>query len=539
MQKFIKENSGYLIGLVVVGAFVYLFNLRAPLFWDDADWILNNPAVHALTWSNLTFIFSHDVLAGIGLTSNYYRPFLFVTFLFNYLVSGTSPASYHLISNGIHIANGIILFSLCVRWLKSRRAAFLAALLFLIHPLQTESVTYVSGRGDPLSVLCMLLGILLYLKNRKVLAALMAVVAVLSRETAVLFPVYLGLFLLAFEYAGTLRSRLQKAFMAILPYLGISAAYTLLRITVLNFQNTLNFYDQANVYSTHLTVRLYTFLHALLTYGRLLVWPTGLHMDRDIAVNLSLKDGWAWLGALLLLGVVGWLCYLFKNKRSPHFYIWLAGIGLFFVALGPVTGIIPINARIYEHWLYFSIAGVALVAGFYIDQFLQYLEVRRASLKPAVIIVLVAYCLFMGAQTIRRNMLWGNTEEFYKNILAYEPDDVRVLNNLGNWYSDHGNNAAAAPLYVHASAVEPTQPAPYYNLGNIYRDAGDTDKALELYRHSIQVSPGFHYAYTNIAAIYLSQQKYREALDILVELQKVYPTPAIQGAIEEIQKKLN
>jgi tetratricopeptide (TPR) repeat protein len=539
MQKFIKENSGYLIGLIIVSSFLYVFNLHGVLFWDDADWILNNPAVHAVTWGNLKFIFSHNVLAGIGLTSNYYRPFLFVTFLINYLVSGSSPISYHIISNSIHIGNGLIFFYLCTRWLKSSRAAFLASLLFLIHPLQTESIAYISGRGDPLSVFCILLGILLYLKNRKILAALLAVVAVLSRETAVLFPVYLGLFLVAFEYVGTLRSRLQKAFVAMLPYIAISVAYTLLRITILNFQNTLNFYEQANVYSAHLSVRLYTFLHVLLTYCRLLIWPIGLHMDRDIPISLTLKEGWAWLGACVLIAMVSWLVYLFQKKKNPHFYVWLAGVGLFFIALGPVTGIIPINARIYEHWLYFSIAGAALIAGFYIDQFLKYLEGRQLRLKPAVIIMFVLYCLFLSVQTIRRNILWGNTEEFYKNILSYEPDDVRVLNNLGNWYSDHGNNAAAAPLYIHASSVEPTQPAPYYNLGNIYRDAGDTDKALELYRKAIEVSPGFHYAYTNIASIYLSQQKYREALDILLQLQNVYPTPAIQSAIQEIQKKLN
>jgi len=158
-QRFLKENGGYMLVLVLAGLFLYAFNLHNPLFWDDADWILNNPAVHALTWTNIKFIFSHDVLAGIGLVSNYYRPFLFLTFLGNWLVSGPSPVSYHLVNNFIHIGNSILLFYLVRRWLKNSHAAFLAALVFLIHPLQTEAVTYISGRGDSLSLLCMLGGI--------------------------------------------------------------------------------------------------------------------------------------------------------------------------------------------------------------------------------------------------------------------------------------------------------------------------------------------------------------------------------------------
>ena len=140
---------------------------------------------------------------------------------------------------------------------------FLASLLFLIHPLQTEAVAYISGRGDPLSILFVLAGIALYLNKHRWWAYGMTILAILSRETAVLLPVYLGIVLIAFEYKGFIRERFKKAFVGVLPFVGISAVYGLLRLTVLNFQNTLNFYQQQNIYSEHLAYRIYTFFHVL------------------------------------------------------------------------------------------------------------------------------------------------------------------------------------------------------------------------------------------------------------------------------------
>src|SRR5688572_11171486 len=101
-----RKHTVVLIGLLIlVGAFIYSFNLQNELFWDDTDWIVNNPAVHGLSWDNIKFWFSHNILAGIGLTSNYYRPFLFLTFAANYAISGTDPLSYHVVSNALHILN--------------------------------------------------------------------------------------------------------------------------------------------------------------------------------------------------------------------------------------------------------------------------------------------------------------------------------------------------------------------------------------------------------------------------------------------------
>src|SRR3989338_7178768 len=106
--------------LVLVGCLVYAFNLTNPLFWDDMELIVNNPFVHSFSFENIGHWFTGNVLEGIGLSSNYYRPFLFATFTFNFAIHQVSPVGWHLVSNLIHIANGILLFFILFRLFKNQ-----------------------------------------------------------------------------------------------------------------------------------------------------------------------------------------------------------------------------------------------------------------------------------------------------------------------------------------------------------------------------------------------------------------------------------
>src|SRR3989338_11005707 len=108
-MTFIKKKWQVLL-LIFVGFLVFAFNINNVLFWDDIDWIVNNPHVHSFSLSNIGNWFSDDVLGGVGLSSNYYRPLLLFTYAINYSISGTVPWSWHLFSNSIHIINGLLVF---------------------------------------------------------------------------------------------------------------------------------------------------------------------------------------------------------------------------------------------------------------------------------------------------------------------------------------------------------------------------------------------------------------------------------------------
>ena len=572
--------------LFLVGFVIYAFNLNNRLFWDDDDWIVNNPFVHSFSWYNLKKIFTTDILHGFGLNSNYYRPFLLLTFTFNYVIGGIKPFGYHLLSNLIHIGNAILVFSILYLVLKKRLVAFLTALFFLIHPLQTEAVTYIAGRGDPLSVFFILISLLLFYKSLSrpsifyFLPSLFSfILAILSRETAIIFPALLMIFYIAFLSKERFLKSIARSFLKSLPYWGISLIYLLLRLTVLNFKNTLNFYSEANVYTQHLSYRLFTFGHALVDYFRLLFVPTGLHMERTIPVHTSLFQWPVWLGFLMVLGVIliGFVLY-FKNwgvknslkienwelkiKEPDSFRIWFFGWSWFFIALAPASGIVPINALIYEHWLYLPMVGFWFIVAFYLVKLFDYLNYKLqvtpkesplldptgqanhkqyknsndqntkqgawnlfGICKLALVIFVIFYLSFFAYQSIQRNILWGKPIQFYEDILRYNPTSIRVLNNLGNLYADSGQLEKAADAYQRAinSPDGSSFPQPYYNLGNIFRDLGQLDKAEEEYKKAIEIDSSFPFAYENLAAIYAKQGDWENAVLMLEKVKKLRP----------------
>lgn len=538
-----KNKTLFLIFILfVIGFFIYAFNLHNPLFWDDDDWIKNNTFVHSFSY--LKEIFTKDILAGFGLNSNYYRPLLLLSFALNYVIHGIKPFGYHLLSNAFHIANGIFIFLILLMVFKKHFPAFIAALLFLIHPLQTEAVTYISGRGDPMSVFFMLLSLWLFIKyeikKKKsyfVGSLLSMIAAILSRETAFLFPVLLMIFYTPFySVSGGFTRKVFVSFKKSFPFWVISVVYIILRLTAFNFKNTLNFYSQANDYTQHLSYRLYTFGHVLLEYFKLIFAPVGLHMERDLPLKTSLFQWPVWLSVLLVLGIIFLIFRFYKKEKGfkdrsrdifvfSRFRVWFFSWSWFFVSLAPVSGIIPINAIMYEHWLYLPLIGFFALAGFYIYRLFELVK-NKKNLKIILSVLIVGYFSFFSIQSIKRNIIWGKPIEFYENILKYNPYTVRILNNLGNLYSDKGDLKKAEEYYLRAIA-SPNKDVfaqPYYNLGNLYRDRGEFDKAIALYKKAIQVDPNFPFAYQNLAVVYINNKHdLINGIKVLEQLKKVQP----------------
>ncbi|KKS88141.1 MAG: hypothetical protein A3G02_01370 [Candidatus Yanofskybacteria bacterium RIFCSPLOWO2_12_FULL_44_13b] len=535
MNKFaLKKDIWLPIAVLMIAAgFVYFFNLNNKLFWDDSDWIINNIFVHEFSWTNIKFWFTHDVLAGVGLQSNYYRPFLFLTFALNYIVAGAQPLFWHLTSNFIHIANAILVFFL-LRGLelgisKSQKTAvaFLTALIFSIHPLQTEAVTYISGRGDLLVVFFMLLSLLFFDKagtKYLFLSLLSLILALLSRETAIIFPLLALVYYVSFRSEGRFIRSIKQGLIKLWPYFAVVFIYGILRLTVLNFQNTLNFYSAPNAYSENLLYRIFTFMHVLVDYFKLLLVPIGLHMERSMTVNTSLFQWPVWLGAGITAGILG-IGYFFYKKNITYFRIWLFGWGVFFIGLGPVSGITPINALIYEHWLYLPMIGFWFIVSFYL---IQIFDNRNALLlkiqgRTLLVIALAVYLLFFSFQSVKRNILWGKPVDFYKDILRYEPSSTRINNNLGNTYYNQGNIGEAEFYYRKAIESGDAFAQPYYNLGTILQSRGKIDEAVKLFDRAIEINPAFYYPYQNLAFIYAQRGDLTKAADNIEKLKMIIP----------------
>ena len=450
---------------------------------------------------------------------------------------------WHLTSNLIHIANAVLVFILLRRF-SGRLVAFLTALVFTIHPLQTEAVTYIAGRGDSLVVLFMLLAIVFFLKAKsnpskfwiyKSASLFSMAVGILSRETGIIFPFLLMIFCVAFLSVDKFWVSIKNVFKEAWLYLGVVAVYGILRLTVLNFQNTLNFYTTPNLYSENLWYRILTFMHVLVDYIRLLFVPTGLHMERSMIVHTSLFQWPVWLGVFIIVGLVWLIRYLYR-RGSASYKVWLFGVGWFFIGLAPVSGVAPINAVMYEHWLYLPMIGFWFISAYYLAKLLNYqgstfLKIQGRTL---VLIILVVYLSFFGWQSIKRNMLWGKPVEFFEDILRYEPQSARVNNNLGNLYFDQGDKEKALEYYRRSAEAEDVFPQPHFNIGGILQSKGDVFGAIQEYEKAIGVDPSFHYSYQNLVVIYANNGnliKATEYVEILKRLRSNDPRVYYNAAL--------
>src|SRR3989338_2487956 len=567
MNKLLLKKEVWLpiVVLIVISGFIYSFNLNNQLFWYDEDWIIRNNFVHTISWDNIKFWLTHNTLAGVGLKSNYYRPFLFFTFALNYIISGIKPLSYHLLSNLIHVANGILIFLLLKKFdlgiSKGRTlaVAFLTSLIFLIHPLQTEAITYISGRGDALVTTFMLATLILFYRSEttprlnlgriqgltlnRVLSLVFLVLALLSRETAIIFPFLAVAFYISFISKERFLKSVKHGLIKIWPYFAVVVVYGILRLTVLNFQNTLNFYAEPNIYSENLYVRVFTFLPILWEYLKLLIVPTGLHMERGAVFYTSLFQWPVWPIFLGLIGLLIWLRHLYKRQLTTHnlrpaiFQVWFFGVALFFISLGPVSGITPVNALMYEHWLYLPMVGFWLVFSFYLVKLLDFkdstflkIQNSRSGISTPwklcrilMITVLVAYFYFFAYQSIQRNLLWGNQLAFYLDILKYEPDSSRINNNVGNIYYNKKDMENAEKYYKIAASLGDIFAEPHFNLGTILQSRGDIYGAIKLYEKAIEINPNFYYPYQNLSVIYAQQGNLTKAVENIEKLKLLLP----------------
>lgn len=512
--------------LAIIGVAVYANTLPNRMFWDDFDFILNNKYVHDFSFRKF---FSQSVISGAGLLDNYWRPLLLTVFSLEYQIWGAWAPGYHIVNMLFHIGSAILLFFILLRLFGSRSLAFFTAAIFTAHPLQTEAVTYVNSLGDSLSVFLMFSGILFHLGGARVLPSVFYALALASKETAIIMPAYLALAEFVHGKDLQIKQRAKQMAKALLPLVGIGAIYLLLRATTLNFQNTFNLYQDENYFTTHFSVRLFTFFKALFGYFGLIFWPANLHMERELAIATSLKSPEVIAGGAVLIGLIVAALAFWRRKPIISF-----GVFWFLAGLFPVSNLaVPINGLFYEHWLYAPIIGIALLA-VWLGSFLAD-ELSLDKLFAGIGIVII---IALGTKAIIRNRDWRDPITLYNNILQYNTKSYRVYNNLGMAYADAKQIDKAKESYERAVALDDKVPVAYHNLGNIYRDERNTDKAIEYYERALDRDKGFIYSANALASLYLNNKDYEKAKQVITEyFPTFYDEKYINALLVQIEKE--
>ena len=499
-----RSPSWVPFAIMATVAVVYANALLNGFVWDDGSVIVGNPAIKS--WRRVPGLLSEVVLPG----AYYYRPVQSLSFLADYYVWGLWPAGFHLTNVVLHAVVAVLFYRLAARLVGDWRTALVAALLFAVHPLHAEAITYVSQRSDPLAAMFMLTALLWALDGRRIAAPLAFALALLSRESAAILLLLLPMVLLvASSDSGDLMTRVRSVVWRWVPFAVVGGLYVVARSLVVSRiapreETTLS-----------LATRLLTLPEVILTYLQLLIAPVDLHMERNLA-PASVGDPTTWIAAAVVVAIGA-------AAVAVRSYAWpvTAGIVWFAIALLPVANIVPLPTFVAEHWVYVPSMGLFLAAGWVL---VNVVARRRATVAVPTLLVLV---LLYGARTVRRNADWRDERTFFEATLRYAPTSALVHGNLGRVYFESGEIEKAKSALARAVEIEPShvRSSDAYNLlGMIAQSEGHPEEAIRLYRRAIEINARPAEAYTNLASVLLDLGRVDEARGALEAALHADPT---------------
>lgn len=504
-NTFAKKNIRVFIILVLLGFLTYANVLNGPFLFDDEHFIEKNVMVQSL--KNIPDIYSSSVTEGAGIHGNFYRPNQQLMYAVLFRIFGLNSTPYHFLSILLHIINAFLIFSLLKKLHFSNVGAFISSLFFLLHPVQTEAVAYISGLADPLGYFFSLSGLNLFAAFlirgaawRIAVSTLFLLLALFSKENQVVFlPIAI---LLYFYLGASKRIRFKSRHLVPLNiFLVMVVGYLYLKFRVFNFNEGIGLTDSVNVYTEYLHIRIYTFISILWDYAKLIVFPWDLHYEKPYTAYASLWQWRAAFGAVLILLFISSAIFI---KRSPGVFL---GLGWFFAGLLPFTGIIPLNAMFLEHWLYIPLTGMAILLA------ALYEQLESIKVKNILLLVFTIVMVLFGARAIARNAQWADIEKFYLNELKYTGQSIRIYNNLGMYYSDAGDDTKAVEYYQKSILVGDHYPQPHHNLANLYLERGDTATALNELHRALQIDPNFIYSLHKLYEVFQARGETLKSID--------------------------
>ncbi|NQU74525.1 MAG: tetratricopeptide repeat protein [Candidatus Omnitrophica bacterium] len=494
---YVKKHTLFMsVFLIIISAFlVYNNSLNGQFVWDDYEWVRDNTYIKS--WSNTSKIFTKGLGRDAGKQDLFYRPIQTLTYMLDYSLWKLNVQGYHFTNILLHALAALSLYWLITILFNNRFLSLFTSLMFVIHPVHTEAVAYISGRADSLALLFMLLCFIFYIKQQcknatsgyYILMVLSYTLALLSRENSLILPALLMLY----HYSFKKRFEIKE----FLPILLITLIYISLRVTALKF-----FLPHAEIPTT-LFQRMPGFLVAIVNYLRLLFLPVDLHMEYGARL-FTFTDYRVLLGAIMLFALLG---YAFKKRKDDKLISF--SIFWFFLTLLPSSNLYPINAYMAEHWLYLPSIGVFLILSKGIAYAYQSKGARNLTI--CLIIVLLASYFYL---TIKQNEYWKEPISFYERTLKYAPDSHKIYSNLGGAYKDIGKKEEAMAFFKKAIKIKPDYAYAYNNLGFLHYNMGEWQKAIAFYKKAIAVDPDFASAYYNLGIVYQDTRRPKEAISM-------------------------
>ncbi len=497
-----NQNMHYIF-IIAIGLFAYLNSFSGGFILDDSAHILNNLHIK-FDLQNILYsiknLFHND------------RAFLNFTLMLNYSLGKLEPFGYHLFNLSIHILSSIFLFKIAKRFL-TQNLAFISAILWMIHPINTQAVTYIIQRAESLTGCFYLAAIYFTLcfwqekkQNKRYLfyVAICAILAAFTKQTVATLIITIFLlhyFLYQKKILGLGQTFKQELLNSKLLYTILFFANILLVFNYLFFKPT-----QENSLGFSLTLftpleYLQTQFQVITHYIRLLIIPHPLIMDYHWPVAKSLFDVYPYAIFIVLLFIFS--LYTFLKKQ------WVGFLGVFFfVNLALTSSIIPIKDLAFEYRLYLSSISYIFILVLIINRYCFFI-------KNYIFIILV---IVFGFLTINRNSDYASATTIWEKNLKHYPNNPRALNELAMTYLATGNFKKANVYFLKAIEVEQTNPGPFINLAFIARQNQEFDLALDYLKRAEKIDPSYNLLFANFGDLFLELKDYQNAMTMYQKL---------------------
>jgi protein O-mannosyl-transferase len=554
--SFLKADFLLLLLFAIFVFIIYSNSIKGPFVFDDTINIRDNPKIRL---TKLTF----NGIIGAGFESPcQYRPVANISFALNYYFNRYDFAYYHLVNILIHIATGIILFyffkttlgllrihnlnSLCEKnaslnkrnllihksitssKLMSQRLidstsngllfiSYLAAFIWLVHPVQTQSVSYIVQRMNCMAAMFYILSLLLYVKARlsnikkKKLTLylgciLSGILSLGSKEIAATLPFFIFLYEWYFFQEVSLKW-IKRNSIYFLCLLFIIIFLVLLYLGAHPMEKILSAYSHRDF---SIGQRVLTEFRVIIYYISLILFPHPMRLNllHDFPISHSLFDPITTLYSLIAIaGMLVMAIWLAKKERLLSFCIlWFLGnlvVESSFIGLE-----IIFEHRVYLPSMFFILMFVSLIYRFGDSKWIWY-----------VLLCLVGITL--SVWTYQRNIVWSDDVSLWGDCVNKSPHKSRQHYNLGVVLASNGNFDDAIEHYLIALKIKPDYLEAYYNLGNALARKGDDKAAIYNYQKVLQINPGYFKVYYNMGQILLKQGEISKAINNYQKVLKI------------------
>lgn len=506
-MRIFRYFNGHLLLILILILFVGLYFpslYYGILQWDDVMYISENPAVRDPSFENLRSAFLHPYFGN-------YAPLHLLSYAVDARIWGMEPFGFHFTNILLAVVNVALLYRLVLSWGGTPVVATTAAGIFALHPVQVETIAWLSERKSLLAAAFFFSSMIFFVKSRRDsrtslywISVTLYALALLSKLSPITIPVLLWIYLKTTEKdAGACRCASLLLPFAALSLLGGAAGIYAQHTGTGGFQ-----WHGGSPMTT-----LYSVIASWFYYAKNLLFPVNLSAFYPLLAfsptQLKVLAGLAVAAAYAALLV-------FTYRRNRPLFFWAAWPA---VLILPNMQIIPLPAIMADRYLYLPIAGLGVLAGVLLERALTSGEVFRKAAVTMGTCVLV--CL--AIMTFNLQSIWRSDRTLWTYTMTRTPSEVALL-NLANDAVVREEYREAIPLYQEIVRYYPTWVKPARNLGHAYFMLGEYGEAEKRFRTAIRIEPTAVGLYNDLAVVLMREKRNQEAEAVLSTALSIDPS---------------